>query len=183
LPRGPEWAGWEILNGQWEVLADGGLRARPNTRGTWIHCKARVGPDFEIRGEVEPGPGAEVSYQAGAVFGNLRRGGATYLAFRVFRDPYAASGSQLSRQFSAAGVLTKFSLRPDSNSFRVLSRAGRVSAWVNDRQVVFDWPPPKESALVPDARIGLGGYRSSNEFVVTYRRVEVRRLAASATPP
>jgi len=177
LPHGPELPGWEAFHGDWEVLADGGLRARPDTRGTWISCNARVGTEFELRGEVELGPGAEGGYQAGPLFGDLHRDGPTWFSFRLFRDRYSADGTQLAAKFTPAGVLAKFALRTDSNSFRVLSRNGRFSAWVNERQVVFEWPPPK--ALPRDSMVGFGGYRDDNDFVVTYRRVELRRLAST----
>jgi hypothetical protein len=171
------------MHGDWELLEDGGLRVRPNTRGTWIACNARVGAEFELRGEVELGPGADRGYQAGVIFGDLRpQGGPAWFSFRLFRDRWVAEGSFLAKQFTGMGRLAKFALRADSNSFRVLSRNGRFSAWVNDRQVVFEWPPPKEHTLPRDAMVGFGGYRDDNDFVVTYRRVELRRLAPSSGP-
>jgi hypothetical protein len=176
LPTGPDLPGWEVVEGDWDIVEDGGLRARPNTRGTWIHCNARVGPDFEMRGEIALGPGAETGFQAGPVFGDLRRARPTWFSFRLFRDASSADGSLLASKFSSAGVLAKFALKGDSNSFRLRSRRGRMSAWVNDRQVAFEWPPPPDLTLPPDTRIGLGGYRGANEFAVTYRRVAVRRL-------
>jgi hypothetical protein len=77
---------------------------------------------------------------------------------------------------SPAGVLAKFALKGDANSFRRARTEAGWSAWVNDRQVAFEWPAPPDLTLPPDTRIGLGGYRGANEFAVTYRRVAVRHL-------
>lgn len=181
LPRGSELPGWERLQGTWEALSDGGLRARPDAKGTMIRCTARVGPDFELRGEVQLGPGTDRGFQAGVVFGHPEFGKRGWLSFRPFRDRYASEGTLLAAQFTPAGVLAKLPIR-ETSSFRVLSRNGRVSAWVNEQPVATEWPPPKEHAVPPDAQVGFGGYRDNNDFTVTYRRVEVRLAASPGAP-
>jgi hypothetical protein len=180
LPTDPELAGWDVELGQWTVEPGGALGGRSPSRGMMIRSAARVGPDFEIRGEYEFVETSDGAFQAGVVFGHPHPCCDGWLSLQIKRNPWEGAVAGVGQRFYAAHATVAVPV-PDRGRFDLRCRGNHVSARVNGTVVEEDYFPPDGLASQEDARVGLGSYDFENVYAVRYRKVELRRLGGPTT--
>jgi hypothetical protein len=181
LPADPDLAGWQVQLGEWTVEPGGALRGRSPSRGMMIRSAARVGPDFEIRGEYELVETSDGAFQAGVIFGHPNPCCDDWLSMQIKRNPMEGEVAGVARRFYAAHTTVAVPV-PDRGRFDLRCWRGHVSARVNGTVVEEDYEPPDGLASLGDGRVGLGSYDFENEYAVRYRKVELRRLDSATDP-
>jgi hypothetical protein len=144
-----------------------------------IHSAARVGPNFEVRGEYQLLDSTNGAYQAGVVFGHPDFTDRQWLSLRLKWNDREGEVAGVARHFYVPRAAVKVPLGRRGR-FRLRCSAGHVGAEVNGMTVQTDYVAPDGLAALPDALVGLGAYQDSNVYSVRYRRVELRRLGSGA---
>jgi hypothetical protein len=180
VPR-PGLAGWNTQEGRWTVDPDGSLVGTSGARGLFIVAEARVGPDFEIEGDVEVVSTTNGQYQAGIVFGMApSHASSRWSSFRWKKTAHEGEVVYFSRHFTAPVHVVPVKV-PLRNHVVVRSWNGRLWAWLNGAEVVSDYAPEWHPPRRPDNQVGFGAYVDDNTFILRYRNVTLRRL--TAPPP
>jgi hypothetical protein len=178
LPAGEADPNWVIINERLRRLSDGALEVEAGSEGHGFYCRTRVGPDFEITGEVEFVRSSTGDFQAGVFFGLPDSFNSEWYAFRLKRNNNEGQIVSFSRQWSRQQASARVELNDKRNTFRFRLQAGKADAWLNENQVLFQASPAKTLRLYPDCMLGLGAYNDVNQTVLRYRNVKVRRVQA-----
>jgi hypothetical protein len=171
---------WEISFGTVERIADGALEVTSGKHGHMLYHRARIGLEFEVRGEFEVVKTSSGDFQAGLVMGLPDFNTTDGYAFRMKRNNDEGHLANFSKAWTKQQVAKPVSLNK-RNSFQFQFRNGTVDAAVNDRPVL------QKAKLKGTLRasqseflVGLGAFNDMNDTVVRYHKVQLRRLAASA---
>ncbi len=173
--------GWDRQLGEWRVEDDGSVRGTTGSKGKMLVSTARVGPDFEVRGQIELGSSTNDMFQAGVVFGYPEFERSDWLSFRVIRGPAGGLAACLASHFSRPDVMERFE-GSERFSFLLRSWDGKVTVHIDGVPVIEDHQPTEGFVSNPDARVGFGGYVHDNTFDVAYRDVEIRKLKPAPKP-
>jgi len=160
--------GWEKLEGDWEVEADGGLKAstRPEDKRVLLVSKFSVAGNYEIRGEVE----AEA--RAGVLMGYVRKTTPEYVVFSIDSKRQQAT---LCEGFGAKHALKQTISALDSNQFYLQVVNGLISAQVNGSQVFTHQKLDRKGYSPHGGMIGLGESFARREGIIKYRHLQLRR--------
>ncbi len=175
--------GWSIERGDWKILEDGSLEVKASADGMMIKSLARIGPDFEVKGEIEFVSSSNGQYQAGVVFGYPEFKKKHWMSFRVKRTSHEGEVAYFSQHFYAPQKSVKIPIL-DKNQFHVQSWNNKLTSYLNGQLITENDSPP-EGAFVnePDSLVGFGGFYDQNEFVVRYRNIMIRRLKSAPSIP
>jgi hypothetical protein len=145
-----------------------------------LYCRSRVGPDFEVRGELEVVRTSNKSFQGGLVMGLPNLHTYSWHAFRIKRNDIEGQLATLSEGWSRSQVYQKLDLSSERNAFVFRYQRGRASASVNGHEVFKDAPPPRGvHASRRDFLLGIGAFNDMNDTVIRYRNLQVRWLGST----
>ncbi|HKQ36622.1 MAG TPA: DUF4339 domain-containing protein [Verrucomicrobiae bacterium] len=170
---------WEISFGEVRRLPEGGLEVSSKKQGHMLFSRARVGLDFEVRGEFEALKTSNGDFQAGLVMGLPDFSTTDWYAFRMKRNGDEGQLVSFSKGWSKTQVAKPLSLNK-RNTFQFTFHEGLVNASVNDRTVLQN--AKLRGTLVANKSeflVGLGAFNDMNETVVRYDRVQLRKVAAA----
>src|SRR5204862_7103691 len=136
----------------------------------------RVGPDFEVKGEIRFASATGTNVQAGIIMGlpdNMR---SDWYSFRLLKSGSEGSFATFSRGWGNPHVTEHISLTDSWNEFRFKYGGGKADAWVNGSQVMRQAAPSKTMRILDNCLLGLGAPYDASKSVVSYRNVKVRRV-------
>lgn len=168
---------WHRLKGDWSVDDKGGLVIRGDDGVGAIVHQAKVGPDFELRCEVEIVARDHCCRALGIIFGWEE-------STREYRNCLLGQGGRgptLSMILMGAfeskeprGKPLKFAKGP--NRFHLRCQDGRLTFIVNDTTLREEHALTRITAGPADGRVGFGSPRFCQMNTTTVRNIEVRRL-------
>lgn len=171
----PSLAGWQIQKGDWSGTADGHLVNRGKGTSAFIYHTARIGADFEMRGE----------FQAG------KSGVGVVLDFTGNDAPdekwttcifEGGKAGLLDRHYSGSVQKRRALESPDFSSFLITCFNGSVTVEINGQRVFTEITPmkfynPHEKLMdVEDGHVGFCNKLFQADNVTTILKCEVRRL-------
>ncbi len=185
LPSGTNDPAWVVSVGAVRPLTNGLLEVRADKYGHLLFSRARVGMNFQVRGEFEILESSTKDFQAGLVMGLPSFHAMDWYAFRMKRNADEGQVASFSRAWTRQEVAKPIALIHGTNSFEFQFQNGRATAAVNDSPVLREVEPPKSSARISSTEflVGLGAYNDMNETVLRYHTVQVRRLPTSGGRP
>jgi hypothetical protein len=178
LPQSAEDPEWFTARGEIRKSAPGMLEVKSGPTGHLIHSRVPIGTNFAVRGEWESVSSSNGDIQAGIVFGLTDLSRSRFLGFRMKNtrdeDQVASVGYGWGRSQIKGPALV---YTGKTNRFELEFRNGLATVKVNDMIVFHDNPVPKLPPFeAGEFRLGIGAFNDSNETVIRYRNVEVRRL-------
>ncbi len=169
--------GWNAYAGEWRVGGDGTLIGRASEKGLILTCDANVGPDFDVRGELEID---SPTGMAGIVFGGRDFRQDAWLSVRIQRNlgetGRVVIGAEFGGQTSIPAIVR------ERNTFVVRSWQGRITVHLNGTIVVADASAVANAQRDPEGRVGFVAPAVPGRAVpgahaeVRFRRLEIRRL-------
>ncbi|HEX7617561.1 MAG TPA: DUF4339 domain-containing protein [Verrucomicrobiae bacterium] len=177
LPTSDNDPDWVFSFGQTRCLPEGALEVESGARGHLLFSRARVGADFEVRGQFEVVHSANTNFQAGVVMGVPDFDGYNWYGFRLKRHDEEGDSVCLGRGWSQQQITRHIVLNDVTNAFDFIFRNGKVTASVNGAEVFHQAAPPAEIG-VPDNSylVGIGAFSDSPDTVIRYRGVQMRQL-------
>ena len=178
MPSQNDDPGWVCSRGKIQWLPDGALEVRSGPAGHFLFSRARVGSNFEIRGEFELVHSTTKYFQAGLVMGTPDVDAYEFHAFRIKRHQEEGDIACFAQGWGRRQIQQVAKVNDIHNSFDFRLDRGRITASVNGEEV-FKNATPKDTLDLPDqdVRAGLGAYNDSNDTVIRYRNVQIRKLA------
>jgi len=177
LMPGPELLGWEKRGGHWCVEADGALKGMPQEKDVrqLLLLTCRVGPDYELKGELE------TKYRAGVALGHAKHLSPAFAGFKI--DKFKNSVCLSDRFRTGSSEIQRAEALGPRNRFHIRVSKGRLTAYVNDKPVFVDQPIEEDWWSPDDGQIGLG---SSLTLVgvsdFRFRDLQIRKIDEAATP-
>ncbi|HXR04208.1 MAG TPA: hypothetical protein VN836_05825 [Verrucomicrobiae bacterium] len=178
LPANDHDPNWVFSFGQARRLADGALEAESSLKGHMLFSTVPAGTNFEVRGRLEAVRSANTNFQAGLVMGMPDFNGVhdNWYGFRLKRNSDEGDVVSFSLGWSGEQVLQHVKLNDVTNSFDLIFKNGRVTAFVNGVEVFHQATPPDGVEVSDNGYlVGLGAF-DGNHTVVRYRDVQVRQL-------
>lgn len=177
-------SGWEASIGEWSVKATNLVEVKSGVKGMMMKSLARVGPNFEAKGQIEFVSSTTGDMQAGVTFGYPEMDRKDWESFRIKKTKKEGEVAYFSQHFHLPEKSNLVSVR-GTNTFHIQVWHGKMSAYLNGEQIISDYVPYKKDGMVvdEDAEVGLGGYSDQNESVVRYRDVQIRKLKAAPKVP
>jgi hypothetical protein len=184
LPTGDDDPDWVFFGDKVQRLPDGALEVTAGPYGHGFYSRTRVGPNFEVKGEIEFVKSSNQSFQAGLMMGLPDNTTSHWFAFRLCRNSATGSGVLFGHRFGTPSRSKNFEVANQRNTFDLKYENGKVNAWVNDNQVFENTVLPGTIEPVgPDSMLGLGASNEGGETVLRYRNIKVRRLEPSPSGP
>jgi hypothetical protein len=180
LPSGTNDPNWVLAGTKLTRLDDGALEVQCGPGGHSFYCRTRLGPAFELSGQVELVRSSNHDFQAGIIFGLPDSYNSPWYAFRLRRNETDGAQASFSRQWGRQQISLPAPVNDQTNSFRFRIDHGRANAWVNGTQVFRDATPVRSLYLTASSVVGLGAFNDMNHTVLRYRDVKVRRLVPGA---
>jgi len=142
-----------------------------------LFSRARMGTNFEVRGEFELARSSTKDFQAGLVMGMPDLNGFDWYSFRMKRNDDEGQVVTFGHGWSAKQISKTVSLNEDRNSFRFRLQNGKAAVFLNEKEAFRDGPLPA-AIYLPEGEflLGIGAFNDMNETVLRYRNVQVRRL-------
>jgi hypothetical protein len=178
LPADTNFTGWCLERGFCKLNLDGSLDVVADKNGHLLFSRARLGREFEVRGQFEIERSSTKSFQGGLVMGLPQFETYNWYSFRIKRNPEEGDVTSFGQHWTTREILGRPALDSFTNTFYFRFQNGKISATVND-QGVFDevTPPRKISVAANGFFLGLGAFNDMNDTVIRYRGVQVRSLA------
>lgn len=168
---------WIATRGDITVQPDGAVDVASGPEGSMILCRARIGGEFEIKGEFEVVSSSTGDFQAGLVMGLPDPNKWSWLALRIKRNSNEGDVVQYTHGWSPKGVSQRLALDGHKNSFDFKLHAQKATATVNGQAVIINAAYPGWTGIADDQfQLGLGAYNDMNNTVIRYTNVKVRRL-------
>ena len=177
LPKN-DFAGWNREVGKWTINSDGSLQVEARDDGMLLVNKARVGPNFEIRGQIEFVSSSNDEFQGGIVFGYPKISARKWKSFRIKTNRREGQVAGFSQHFYALERSIPIAVQT-TNTFYVKCLDGVLSAEVNGKGIVDNDPVGKGYVTDADSNVGLGAYYDVNVSDLRYRNVQLRKLKGS----
>jgi hypothetical protein len=134
-----------------------------------------------MRGEFEVVRTSNRSFQAGLVMVGSDYYAQDWQAFRMKRNAEEGDVVSFAEGWTKKQAVHDARLKGDRNSFEFRLQNGKATATVNgDRLLAEAVIPGKAVKGNSSMMLGLGAFHDSNETVIRYRSVQVRRLGATA---
>ena len=176
LPTDAKDPNWSLRDNNLRWLDDGSVEVSSANDGHAFYCRTRVGPEFELTGEFEVVRTSNKDFQAGVMMGLPDNFDSLWYGFRLKRNATEGQGISFSRGWSRTQIWKPVALNDDRNTFQFRLQGGKVDAWVNGTQVMKSAVLTKDLRLRTDCLVGLGAYNDTNETVIRYRNLKLRRL-------
>lgn len=182
LPIANDDGSWETLRGGFQLLPGGELQIRGAPNGHMLFNRARIGPDFEIRGEFDVPQFSNQSFQAGLVMGIPSFNTRNWYAFRMIQNPGSSAFGRLSTGWARPEMDQPVTLKNEHNTFDLTFQNGKFTILVNGQKIFSETAPPQ---IVPvrmeDFRAGFGAFDNTGQTVLVYRNVQIRVLRDGQT--
>jgi hypothetical protein len=177
LPADTNFTGWAVGFGKFKLLPDGALEVTSDEHGHLLYSRARLGTEFEVRGEFAVVSSTTTSFQGGLVMGLPDWNEANWYAFRIKRNSHEGEVVNFSQHWYHSKISPPVSLDSHLNAFDFSFHKGLVSATVNGHEVLRKVSPPEDSDVsTNEFYLGLGAFNDSNTTVIRYQHLQVRRL-------
>ena len=174
---------WNVRAGNYVLRPDHAVEVSAGKLGHMIVCRARVGPDFELRGEVEFVRSSTPDAQAGLVFGMPDPSNSDWYSFRLKRNATEGELASYARGWSSRQVRADLPVNPQTNLFSFTFHSGLVNASVNGDSIYRDTKPPGVVRYAGEEfLVGLGAFNDLNDTVIRYRNVQLRVLPSQKSP-
>ena len=181
MPTDTNFIGWCVQEGKWILNPDGSLEPHLGENGHLLYSRARIGRDFEVRGEFEVEHSSAREFQGGLVMGLPLKGTVDWYSFRMVRGPSGSDYASFERHWARGGLQAPVPLDSFTNTFYVRYQDGRLTATVNNQVVFKEAAPTREiSVATNEFFLGLGAFYVPNDTVIRYRNVQARSLTAGA---
>jgi tetratricopeptide (TPR) repeat protein len=170
-------AGWEVIQGKWEVESDGAVVVRHGGVSSFefLLCSSAVPNDFEIRGELEFPPGSRQG-TAGIGFGWRTRPDRLSGGFVIYSSNATA---QLVPTWSVKLDRRAVELKP-RNAFDVQVWKSHVMAYVNGQLVVQGDKSPNDRNPFLGTQVALYSQHAQG---VRFRNLQIRGLTGPPPGP
>ena len=169
---------WMFSFGAVRSLPDG-LEVESDKGGHMLYSRARVGMDFEVRGEFEVVKSSTEDFQAGLIMGLPNFNAPGWYSFRMKRNREEGQVASVSIGWGRPHISRPVTLNR-TNSFTFKFQNGRTSASVNNTQLFQNQALNRTTTVSPgEFFVGLGAFNDMNDTVLRYRSVQVRRLPPS----
>jgi hypothetical protein len=177
MPTTQDDPAWVTAAGKIKSLADGALEIEADKFGHMLFSRARVGTNFEVKGEFEIVKSSNGAFQAGLVMGVPNTFSFDWYALMIKDNSVEKQVVTFNKAWSAQRISNPATVKGDRNSFQFRFLRGQASASLNGKQVMPPTAPTPMMWIAPtDFHIGLGAYNDMNTTVIRYRGVQVRRL-------
>ena len=178
LPSEKDDPGWVCSRGKMQRLPNGALEVRSGSDGHFIFSRARVGSNFEIRGEFEVVHSTTKYFQAGLVMGIPDVDAYEFLGFRIKRHPQQGDVACFAQGWGRRANPAASEGERRRQFFRFPAVPGDASPPRCNGVEVFKDAIPKDALNLPeqDIRAGLGAYNDTNDTIIRYRHIQIRKL-------
>jgi len=168
---------WVFSFGKAHRLDDGTLEVEYGPKGHMLFSRARVGADFEVRGQFEVVRSSNKNFQAGLVMGLPDFNNYNWFGFRIKRHDIEGDVACVGLGWSRRQLVQHVVLNDVTNSFDFILRNGRVTASVNGVEAFHQAALPGYIQAPNNAYlVGLGAFSDSADAVIRYRNVQLRKL-------
>jgi hypothetical protein len=182
LPESDNDPGWVVSEGKITVQPDGAQEVESGPSGHCFYSRARVGSEFEVRGEFEVVRSSDRNFQAGLMLGLPNWYDANWYGFRMRRTDRDGDCASFSPGWGLYQVKRPAMFKPGTNTFEFRFQNGRAHAVINGKETIRRGRSSVTLKVLPEEfLVGLGGASDHNETTIRYRNVQVRRLNASTT--
>jgi hypothetical protein len=172
--RDPDWV---FTFGKAHRLPDGALEVEYGPKGHMLFSRTRVGANFEVRGEFEVVRSSNKNFQAGLVFGLPDFNTYNWYGFRIKRHDVEGDVVCVGVGWSRREIAQHVVLNNVTNAFDFTLQNGRATASVNGVEVFHQAKLPGYIRVANDAYlVGLGAFSDSQDAVIRYRNVQLRKL-------
>jgi GYF domain 2 len=180
LPEKEDDPNWVIAFGKLKCLPDGVIEVESESKGHMMFSRTRLPSDFEVQGEFEIVRSSNKSFQAGLVLGHPDFEDSSWYSFRMKRNPQEQEIAAFANGWSAKQVYGPVKLDDKRNSFTFRFQHAAATASVNGHEVLHA-AKLRSQPEFPANRLllGIGAYIDSNQTVVRYRNLQVRRLPST----
>jgi hypothetical protein len=180
MPASDQDPDWVYSFGDTHRNADGSLDVEYGPKGHMLYPKLQVGANFEVRGRFDVIRSSNTNFQAGIVIGWPKFDTYKWYGFRVKRHDKEGDIVCFGLGWTMREMTQHVELNEKSNSFDLVLNDGQVTASVNGEQV-FDKADTPATIDVDRTSyfVGLGAFSDSDDAVVRYRDVELRKLGPS----
>jgi hypothetical protein len=179
-PAEPEDPAWVNPFGKYRPLPEGDLEVQSGPEGHMIFSRARVGMEFEVRGEFEVVRSSSKSFQAGLVMGRPEFSSFDWYAFRVKRNDVEGDLAAFSSGWSTDQVYQKVRLNDDRNSFVFRFQRGAATVSVNGKEIMKNAKLPQGIRVEGNQfLLGVGAFNDMNDTVIRYHNLQVRKVGAN----
>jgi len=181
LPSSDDDPNWVVARGAVSRLPDGALEVKSRPTGSAIYSHTRIGPEFEVTGEIEVAQSSNGEFQAGLMMGWPDPDASAWWAFRVKKNRNEGSVAAYTRGWTKTGVKRLAMVDAHRNTFTFRLQNWQATASVNGEEILRQEKNPAAiRVLDSEFALGLGAYNDKNDTVIRYRNVKVRRLGAAA---
>ena len=153
-------------------LDDGAVEVETGREGHAFYSRTRIGPEFEITGELEIVRSSNDAFQGGLMIGLPDSFNSNWYSFRLKRNATEGQGVSVAHGWTSHQIWKPVNLDDKRNTFKFRLKDGKVDAWINDAQVIRGAVLDKNMHLAGDSLVGFGAYHDTNDTVVRYRNVK-----------
>jgi hypothetical protein len=177
MPKDENDPAWMIASGKARRLPDGTLEVASDKFGHMLFCRARLGTNFEIRGEFDIAKSSDGAFQAGLVMGHPNPQDTSWYSFVMKNNAAEKEVISFGQGWSPRRITKPVTLNSDRNSFYFRFQDGKASALLGSNEVFRAVEPARSMQIhFKEFLVGLGAYNDMNETVIRYRGVQVRML-------
>lgn len=178
LPTSANDPQWIVHAGKISTPAPGTLEVTSPSNGHMLVCRMNVGTDFAIRGEWEKVSSSNDSYQAGFVFGHPDMESWNWYSFRMKQNRDDGPVATVAHGWSRPQYILNAPILPDNaNVFEFRFKNNKATLILNEVTLYENVDIPEWVKVDPEQfRIGIGAFNDSNETVIRYRKLEIKRL-------
>lgn len=169
---------WIVHGGKISLPAPGTLEVSSPPRGHMLVCRMNVGTDFAIRGEWEKVSSSNEAYQAGFVFGHPDWESWNWYSLRMKSNRDDGPVASVAHGWSRPQYILNAPIHPDSaNVFEFRFKKNKATLIINEVTLYENVDIPAWVKVNPEQfRLGIGAFNDSNDTVIRYRKVEIKRL-------
>jgi hypothetical protein len=168
---------WVFQLGTYHCPTNGCLEVESGNEGSFCYSRTRVGSEFEIKGEFEVVRTSNQGFQAGLVMVSSDYYAEDWQSFRMKRNAEEGDVVSFAQGWTKKQAVHEAQLKGDRNTFEFRLQKGRATAIVNGNKLLAKAVIPRNALKGnPSLLLGLGAFQDSNETVIRYRNVQVRRL-------
>ncbi len=184
LPANQSDANWPVSWGRPLRAGKDSFEIASHHNGHLLYSRARAGQNFEVRGEFEVVSTSNGEFQAGLVMGvpdsDTEFKSGAWHGFRMRHNKTDGDVVVLSKGWAQPRVTKKVALNTDRNAFTFRLMDGKVSATLNGKSVISNAAlPSKLEFYGNNFYVGLGAFNDTNDTVIRYRNVQIRRLQSA----
>ena len=181
LPKDDDDPTWTVWRGKPKVLSDGSMEVQSGPGGHFIASNMRTGTFFEIKGEFDVVRSTTESFQAGIFMGLAEFESQNWYSFRIKHNPHEGDAVTYARGWGVRQIIENPLVDKHHNTFYFRFEHGKASATLNGNEIWNGVKPPAGISAEPAQFIvGIGAFNDSNDTVIRYRNLQIRRLGIAS---